>query len=253
MKKLIYTMTAVIAFSLVFISCDKDPKEENGIKKLPSKITWTLDDHTRTEWTFKYNERNQLTEFVETRMAYHDELDTSIWVTKIEYDANNRLSKWSIDGGYSEVNTVQYVGNNQMIITSDWPKTTHITINASGQITKYEDAEFIYTDGNLTQAYSLNYSYSNVPNVFRNATNPDWLLFLIGEFGSIFSPPSKNMLTKSGIYYDDDYFQEWAFSQYQTDSDGYALSCKVIETFAPSSNIIYTEESIMTFEYVSAK
>ncbi|MCL2027938.1 MAG: hypothetical protein FWG79_05560 [Bacteroidales bacterium] len=248
-------MTAVIAFSLVFKSCDKDPKEENGVKKLPSKITitWTSDAHTRTEWTFKYDDLNRLTDFIR--------ISGGINTAKIEYDANNRLSKittFSSWGDRSEVSTVQYVGNNQIIITSDWG-TEVITLNANGQMTKLvwidEDYvnDFTYTDGNLMQAYIeedyIHYSYSTVLNVFRYATNPDWLLFWIDEFGEIFSPPSKNMLAKSAIYYDDDDFQEWAFSQYQTDSDGYVSSCKVVETNGRG----YTEELIMTFEYVSAK
>ena len=136
-----------------------------------------------------------------------------------------------------------------------------ITLNANGQISRiqsinddegYSYALFAYTDRNLTQIRAtyqvrslcvapnqiacgecgwreqigyLNYTYSNVLNIFRYVTSPDWLLFLLGlsDF-----PPSRNMPSKLAIIHaPDDLYVAFTFT-YQTDYAGWITSNRVV-------------------------
>ena len=297
-------MTSAIVFSLAIISCNKEKgkEEEKDTKKLPSKIVLNYDDEADIA-SFKYDNQNRMTEFL---IGWEGDYDQ--FKLKFEYNANNRLSKVTLDddGDIFEI-PFQYVGNNQIIISSYYGET-RLTINANGQIIKeeeeYEYSEdyigslvrtWTYVDGNVTKINSIwsGYYYgeefyeektgnvvsSDVLNIFRNATVPDWFLtwFLIPDNGHQIYFPGKNMLSKlGGLPYD-----EWVYT-YQTNSEGYATSCKIIITWgsskdeyatparkslekprfktlskprtkAPARKSVETEEINITYEYILAK
>ena len=243
-------MITAMVFSLAFVSCDKDPKEENGIteengvKRLVSKIETDL-FYGNQVWTFKYDEQNRLTEWT----INSDEDFTDVYV--FEYDANNRVSRVTRSGYEEEVYTLQYVGN-QIIHRFEQQRlgyldTIYWTLNANGQIIKRVDnsedghAEFTWIDDNLTLCkdvwpceegechFFLHFTPSNVLNVFRHTTIPDWF-WLIDEIGLYF-PPGKNMASKTTIpdSDDEDYFEELTFI-YETDTAGYVTSSEIFYT-----------------------
>ena len=260
-KNRLFATLLVVALctTTVFASCNRN--DETGVqyevRKLPSRIVLTFDDNRTRIWTFEYDSQNRLTKL------------TNCWLgtIRIEYDTNNRILRTTHTTHWgSEVRTFQYVGNNLIIISSE-QGTRRITLNANGQMIRNEweraeDAddeggrtlcEFTYTDGNLTERILhvsfggfRRYAYSNVLNVFRNATSPEWLIYFLSPD---FFPPSRYMLSK--LIHS---FGETAKSTFahQTDTDGYVTSSKIISTTIWGSEIIGEHKMTMTFEYILA-
>ena len=260
MRKLIYTIATAIIFSLAFTSCEEKNNNgngngygngyENGIRKLPIRIVMTATDFPDWiyTWIFRYDEQNRLTEFI---VEWESEWGTSSEIYKIEYDANNRVSKiiyfWS-NNESTLVRTFQYV-DNQMYITNTnyWGDTLFIgrmTLNTNGQVTKWEfkieqqkwiiGRTLTYTNGNLTQdkitgesEWITDFTYSSALNVFRNVASPDWL-FLFDELLFLFFPPSQYMPSKVTTTPANELGD--IFITYQTDLNGWVTSSTITIT-----------------------
>ena len=248
MRKVIYTIATAIIFSLAFTSCEEKNgngngngyENGNGIRKLPSRIVLTnpdFPDETGT-WTFRYDEQNRMTEF---RQEWETDWDTSGIICTIEYDANNKVSKithtrfrknpWNdfLNYYYTDVYTFQHIGNQVHITAVGFGYSGRMTLNANGQITRWEwetDMVFTYTNENLTQikvaqGETVDFSYSNVLNIFRNVASPDWLM-LFSDGLVLYFPPSRYMPSKVMVV--DGSWEEIVAFTYQTDSNGWVTS-----------------------------
>ena len=246
------------------VSCDKDEHKcpPNEVKKLPSKITVSVNDRPVVSETYHYDNQNRLTK-IEHRILRSGNGDI-ISTIVFHYNANNTLEKLEFSNSdLSYTSSFEYSGN-QVFINEDEGLDT-LWLNANGQIISNFLMLYEYnSDGSLVKRWSDNYgeighyvsversAFTNIQAIWRHVNNPAWALQINSylEFGST-SPP----IYVTGLFAKDKigYLPKIERQQtifYDLDTNGYPETTLTFRKHTDTDDLATVKT---TYEYILAK
>ena len=243
-QNLFFTILAVMAMTLCFVSCSKDEEKGKATKLLPKTINWSQEGYNPTVERYSYDNQN--------RLIAAEGLD---WQLIFTYDANNRPLKVE---GKNWIENFEYPSANIVKATITYndekePYLTMLYLNSNNQLTKEIGDSYIYNyeyylDGNLKRCWSDNFSdefmsYDDKRGIFYFVNVPDWLIKYYTlpriEFASKVNNPLKDIYTING--------------QSSVFSISYSYNEQNLPTKITYSDYDSFGVAVMDIEYINAK
>ena len=173
--------------SLLFSACNKDDKDKDERKLLPSRMLM----NNTTWYNYEYDDLNRLTKFDKSRTGIQQPV-------QIIYEgATLRPSLVIQDNYYSLDSTTFSYDSNQVFGTfvsrsglhGDYFGSITLWLDDNQRLIRYGSNEYEYdSDGNMIKTTTngtvqeiVKYN-SNVLSIFRNVATEDWVMAYIGDF-----------------------------------------------------------------------